>query len=909
MIQPLTKLKNMKSLLIPVVILFNMSFTYAQTVVCLGDDATVCAGSPVTINDCNPGLPAGGNGSTLLTAPTQIFLTDDVWSGVLNIGFTFSFYGTNYNQVLIGSNGLLSFNIASANGGCAWSIAGLGTLPNAGFAAARNTAMLCYQDMNPGVGGSIYYQTVGTAPNRRFIALYQNVVQFGNPNQCNYMSVILHETSNQVEYQIANKPLSPGWNGGLAIQATQNNAGSVAHFTPGRNNTQWVAVNDAKMYTPTAPNNTAAYTVSTIPYQLVYIGGSQWSNTLGQNFPYNGGTLTVNAPNGAPVGYFLTASNVSVCAGAAAGSTSDTTWITGVSSSLTAASTPDICSSGIGTVTANPTGGSAPYTFNWPALGSTNQTVNGVNAGTYTVQMVDAMGCASSANVTVGNTPAVFTQTSTLVSCPGGNDGTATATMTPALGTVSYLWNDPAAQTSQTATGLSAGSYQCTISSTVGCSNTVTATVTEIPGMISNFTTQSDVTCNSDNDGVLTVTTTAGTAPYTYSWDNSSSTTATANDLLVGTHTVTITDNRGCVITRTATLAEPPALAITFLNPDTQICPENDILLTVTGTGGSSPHTFTWNQGNTIIGTGTSITVDPEVTNTVYTVTLSEDCGSPIDQRSVNIYFPTPIVPNLTPNKVEDCVVGEFEFVNSSTNGAEIATTYLDFGDSKSTIEVGNDSTSHDYEFVGTYSIYIAATSIYGCVYEDTLKDILKVVPNPIAHFFFSDNPASVFETTVKAYDKSTGNVVAWEWTSPGSSPAASNSQNPTLVFPEDIEGQYPVTLVVTSIHGCTDTLTHLFTVVDDLLFYSPNTFSPNGDEHNQTWKLYIKGADESNFEVFIFNRWGEMIWESHDINVGWDGTYNGKVAPTGTYSWRATVKNMNDDGRKSFNGHINLVK
>ena len=878
----------------------------AQTVVCLGDDATVCTGSPVQINNCGGGQATN---AVILNNPSSVNLTDDVWSGVVNIGFTFNFYGINYTQGVIGSNCLFSFNTAVANTGCAWALGGVGALPNAGFATARNTAMLCYSDLNPGTGGNIWYQTLGTAPNRKFVMLFANVPTFSSTD-CNYTAMILYETSNIVEYHIGTKTMVPGWNGGLAIQGMENNPGTVAHTTPGRNNTQWIANQDGRRFTPTSPTNTTAYTPSQIPYVLVFnaTATQQWGNTLGASFPYNNGTLNIPSASAGTVGYFI-AVNGGSCTGLV-GAISDTTWITGVSASVTATSTADICSAGMGSVTANPGGGTAgPYTFNWPALGSQNQTVNNVYAGTYQVQMTDGMGCTATANVTVGDTPANYTNSNTLVSCPGGSDGTATVSMVPAIGNISYLWDDPAAQTTQTAVGLSAGTYNCTITSDVGCSNTIAVTVTEIPGMIGNFITMTDVTCNSGNDGVLEVNVTQGTAPYTYFWSGSSSTSALANDLYVGSQSVTITDNLGCQITLNHTLAQPDSLKITDITPNTQICPEDDITLMVQGTGGSSAHTFTWYDGTTNLGTGNFIVVDPSVTNTQYCVVLSEQCGSPTDTKCTMITFPTPIVPRLVPNKPEDCVVGEFEFENTSDNREEIATTFFDFGDLSSTTEIGYDSTSHNYNFVGTYSIYMVTTSIYGCVYEDTIENIVEVLPNPIARFFFSDNPASVFETTVTAYDKSTPDVVTWEWNSPGSIPSSSGLENPKFVFPDGVEGAYEVTLVVTSYHGCTDTLTHLFTVLDDLLFYAPNSFTPDGDEFNQLWRIYVKGTDVNNFNLVIYNRWGEMIWESNDPYAGWDGTYNGKLVEGGTYIWRATMKNVNDDGKVEFNGNINILR
>ncbi|HRP54280.1 MAG TPA: hypothetical protein PLI97_12345, partial [Fluviicola sp.] len=97
---------------------------------------------------------------------------------------------------------------------------------------------------NPGMGGQIYYQTIGTAPNRKFYVVYANIPMFSS-GECQYMSLVLNETSNNVEYYIGNKSTSSsGWNGSLAIQAVQNNGGTAAVATTGRNNTVWTCSND-----------------------------------------------------------------------------------------------------------------------------------------------------------------------------------------------------------------------------------------------------------------------------------------------------------------------------------------------------------------------------------------------------------------------------------------------------------------------------------------------------------------------------------------------------------------------------------------------------------------------------------------------------------------------------------------
>lgn len=595
--------------------------------------------------------------------------------------------------------------------------------------------------------------------------------------------------------------------------------------------------------------------------------------------------------------------------------TADVTIVVLDPSTLTASAVDDICSSGIGEVTANPDPGGTPvYSYFWPPpLNANTQTVTGVFAGNYTVEMTDGNGCVSTANVVVGDNPAAFQGSTTLVSCPGGSDGTAFAEMIPVLGNnITYLWDDPAAQTTQTATGLSAGAYSCTVTSDIGCLGVVNVNVTEIPGMIGNIVNQTDVTCNSGSDGSIQVNVIQGTAPYSYAWDNSSSTANTANDLSVGQSICTVTDAFGCKIDIVGVLNEPPPLQVVFITPSTQICPEADIQLDAIGQGGSSPYIYTWYENGTLIGTGVPITVDPDVTNTEYCVVLSEECGSPTADSCTLIYFPTPIQPSAVPDKPEKCVPDVFEFFNTSINAAEIATTFWEFDLNPTHVglELGDDSTSFYYYNVGTYDIIMTVTSIYGCVYTDTMWSLINVLPNPVADFGFSVNPTNIFETSqIQLQDKSSFDVIDWQYYSSGSIPTSSTNPNPYFDFPEGFEGDYPITLIVTTELGCTDTVTLIMQVINDVTFFAPNAFTPDDDEFNQLWKPWISGIDVYDFELFVFNRWGEIVWESHDPSIGWDGTFMGKIVETGAYPWKATVKKPYVDERITFSGFVSVLK
>lgn len=637
--------------------------------------------------------------------------------------------------------------------------------------------------------------------------------------------------------------------------------------------------------------------------------------TYSWNTPGNPTTQTVN--NVPPGTYTVTITSSPSPSGQTVNPTTATVTVQNINATYSATSTPSSCPNGTdGTATANfalpstsPPATVTSYLWNDPNA-QTTQTATGLLPGFYTCTITLSNGCSGNANINVGSNSVNYDATSTLVSCPGGSDGTATATMTPVVGTLSYAWDDVSSQTTPTAVGLSAGQYTCTITSTIGCTGTATVDVTEIPGMIGNITNQSDITCNSGNDGIIEVAVTQGTPPYSYSWDNSTSTANIADDLYPGTHTCTITDANGCSIQLSTSLVEPAPLSIDYITPDTQICPEDEITLTVNGSGGSSPYTYTWFENGVQIGTGTDITVDPENTNTTYCAVLSEACGSPKDTSCSLIYFPTPIEPNAVPDEPEKCVPGFFEFENTSINGEEIATTVWDFGSiDLYRLENGNDSTSLLFSNVGVYDLAMTVTSIYGCVYSDTVHSIIEVLQIPTADFNISNNPATIFETTVFMQNKSSNDVVKWMWDSPDSYPNSSNLKAPTFTFPEGKTGVYPITLIVETEKGCRDTTSYTFNVIEDILFYAPNSFTPDGDEHNQLWKIEVAGIDIYDFDLYIFNRWGQIVWESHDPSVGWDGTFSGGEVPAGSYVWRAQVSRLNNDDKQEFHGTINVLR
>ena len=178
---------------------------------------------------------------------------DDRWSGIINLPFTFCFYGTAYTQLVIGANGNISFNTAYANGFCPWSYTATVPSPN----LPLNGIFGAYHDIDPSVCGQIRYAISGTYPCRTFMFDFNAVCQYSCTNLKTSQRIVLYETSNAIEIYIGNKPVCNGWNSGNAVIGIQNAAGDVGMVAPGRQTGSWGATNEAWRFTPSGPSNTS----------------------------------------------------------------------------------------------------------------------------------------------------------------------------------------------------------------------------------------------------------------------------------------------------------------------------------------------------------------------------------------------------------------------------------------------------------------------------------------------------------------------------------------------------------------------------------------------------------------------------------------------------------------------------
>jgi gliding motility-associated-like protein len=207
----------------------------------------------------------------------------------------------------------------------------------------------------------------------------------------------------------------------------------------------------------------------------------------------------------------------------------------------------------------------------------------------------------------------------------------------------------------------------------------------------------------------------------------------------------------------------------------------------------------------------------------------------------------------------------------------------------------------------GFYDITLT-TGLNGCFTTTTLNDAVVVQTPPIASFF--PFPFSFSEATqlVDFTNTSIGaNSYSWDF----GNGASSTETNPNHIFTDNTNG-HTITLVAASTMGCTSTYQISIEFDEDLIYYIPNTFTPDGDGHNQTFKpVFTSGFDPYNYEMLIYNRWGEIIFETHDVTYGWDGTYAlaNYTCQDGVYLYTIIFKNPLVDERKVVCGSVTLLK
>ena len=272
----------------------------------------------------------------------------------------------------------------------------------------------------------------------------------------------------------------------------------------------------------------------------------------------------------------------------------------GITTSITSQTNVLCFGNNTGSATVSAAGGTGALTYLWDTIPvQTTATATGLVAGNYNVTITDANGCSKNLTVLITQPSVELAATisnSNNVSCFGGSNGNATASVTGGTSPYTYSWNTSPIQTSVTAAGLTAGTYNVTVTDANGCVDSSPVTITEPAGMSATISAQTDVFCSGNSSGSATVSVSGGTAPYGYSWNTIPiQTSATATNLAIGTYTATITDANGCTTTTQATITEPNGIVISIASQTNVNCYGNNTgAVSVLASGGTGILSYSW---------------------------------------------------------------------------------------------------------------------------------------------------------------------------------------------------------------------------------------------------------------------------------------------------------------------------
>jgi gliding motility-associated-like protein len=355
---------------------------------------------------------------------------------------------------------------------------------------------------------------------------------------------------------------------------------------------------------------------------------------------------------------------------------------------------------------------------------------------------------------------------------------------------------------------------------------------------------------------------------------------------------------------------------ISLIAPNVSICLGDSAVLTATASGGDgAPYTYFWSN----LYNGSEQIIQGLANDTIFTITVSDAC-------SPNTTIPVNVTVNPVP-QVDFSAVGDgcepYVFVAYSSNAGivPIDSWFWDFGDGNTSNQP--DSTVHVYTTAGNYDVSLTVTSSNGCAVTIVKPGVASVYNLPTANFnmyqggSLIDPPiTSILSPTIDFINTSSLDVDSVYWNF--GDPSSGSSNNSILFDPFHTYGDtgtYLITLQVFTQYGCPDSIQQWVTFEGEYVFFAPNAFTPNDDGDNDYFMPKGLGVIDEKFEMYIFNRWGDLIAEvngvfSNSPGIGWDGVGNNgkKTAQMDVYIWVIKTKDINGD-KHEYVGHVSLLK
>jgi gliding motility-associated-like protein len=514
-----------------------------------------------------------------------------------------------------------------------------------------------------------------------------------------------------------------------------------------------------------------------------------------------------------------------------------------------------------GSITVNGTSSAygGPYVYKLDGVTQVSNVMTGLPAATYIVRAQDVKGCYLQDTFTITEPTELISQAvSDNISCFGAKDGVVSVSSTGGTPAYNYSLNFGPYTTTPLFTGLSKGQYIVEVRDFNGCKKYDTLNIYE-PNILSVFNLiVTHPNCFNTNDGAVNVLGFGGTPAYTYSAQGHTSTTGNITGLSAGATVVKITDIRGCSVDTTITLISPSRIFAGIGIKNATCAALDDGMITISGNGGFSPYNYAKDDSNftattkyTPFGAGT------------YTMRVKDGHGCIIDtavaiKDSLYIY---------TTAQVTDASC------YGNTNGS---VTFTPAGGVQPYTLAFNNG---DFGAGMTYADLTANT------YVVKVKDKLGCMGDTTIHI---DQPDVLVADTDVVYNNCYGNALVSKialsvtgGTRPYAYTWSNGAKGGDSVLTGLANGSY--TMYIQDAKGCKDTMQALLEYHDCCTPFIPSAFTPNGDGKNDVFRLVSKG-DIRLKELQIFNRYGQRVFISNDIESGWNGSVNGSPADVGTY-------------------------
>jgi len=583
--------------------------------------------------------------------------------------------------------------------------------------------------------------------------------------------------------------------------------------------------------------------------------------------------------------------------------------------------------------------GSGASSYSWD-----NGVTNGlafippVGVTTYTVTGTDANYCSNTdqINITVNALPNV-------VAGPDQEVCDGVAVTLVASGAINYSWNLGVTNAVTFYPNVGATVYTVTGTDANGCSNTddVQVIVNSLPGVSAGVDNQ---VCE------LISVTLVGSGAVTYSWTNGvQNNVAFYPPIGTSTYTVIGTDAKGCSNTDDVDITVY-GLPNVVAGPDQTVCYGTSVTLTATGapayswTGGVI-NSVPFIQGvgsNQYIVTGTDLNACANSDTILVTVNPNPVVDAGADQEGCeggaitlsatgtsNLYWNNSVINNVSftqnvgtvmyvviDSLYTGCTARDSVLVTIRNNPA-ISAVGAEICDGEEVVLSGQGGISYSWTggvlndvgfHPGVTTMYtVTGYDSYGCS-SDAIVEVI-VHANPIADFDILQLSLTTLDPTTGFDNLSTG-AVSYSWDF-GDNSMNSIEFEPEHTFPTENSGSYTITLTATSDFGCVDIAEKYIHVFQDYTIYVPNAFTPDYNGVNEVFKPKMTGFDPYDYTLLIFNRWGEIIFESHDMEVGWDGSFAGRGEQTqdGVYTWKIEAGLKDSADSKIFVGHVSLLK